>query len=213
MNYLSSGLQSANNRAQAIPQTMFASRVDAPVTTGAKVSTMARVFLMATLAVASAKPITTQPSVNIVKNNLLVSNASSETSRKVSKVLHEEKSSIKGIIELSKMIQKDLGFKTANWAAILKVERKTLYNWEKNPETKVQNKIAQRLNTIVSLHNEMDEGHRPFFAKYVFSNHYENGFLAELTKEKLDYERLVSLYDKNYSEIDGLYKRYIHSQA
>lgn len=208
MNYLPSSFNTANNGAAPITPHMFAKNADAPITTGAKVSAMAKVLLMATLAVASTKPVTTQPSVSIVKNNLAIDQHVS-----ASMISEVQASKPKGIGEVSKMVQKDLGFKTANWAAILKVERKTLYNWEKNPETKVQSKIAQRVHTIMSLRDEMDQEHRPFFAKYVFSNYYNSGFLAELTKDELDYESLISLYDKNYSEIDGLYKQYLHSQA
>ncbi|WP_158149079.1 hypothetical protein [Pantoea agglomerans] len=208
MNYLPSSFKTANNGAAPIPPHMFAKHANAPVTTGVKVSAMAKVLLMATLAVASTKPVTTQPSVSIVKNN-----SATNQNGSVSAISEIQVSKPKGIGEISKMVQKDLGFKTANWAAILKVERKTLYNWEKNPETKVQSKIAQRVHTIMSLRDEMDQEHRPFFAKYVFNNHYESGFLAELTKEELDYEKLISLYDRNYSEIDGLYKRHLHSQA
>ncbi|MBS0880171.1 hypothetical protein JK231_06075 [Pantoea sp. JGM49] len=113
--------------------------------------------------------------------------------------------------QLSNFLKEQFGFKTAQWAAILQVERKTLYNWEKNPETKIQNKVVERLMLLQKFYEGMDKEHAMFLSKLTFGKHSDSAFLNAFNDANVSFESLMGLYDEHYIEIDGLYKRLKHS--
>ncbi|MEC8082461.1 MAG: hypothetical protein VX148_13400, partial [Pseudomonadota bacterium] len=61
--------------------------------------------------------------------------------------------------ERSAELQKAMGFKTSHWATILRVERKTIYNWKSSPDTEVQNRTKQRLNMLEDFFNAINKNH------------------------------------------------------
>lgn len=112
---------------------------------------------------------------------------------------------------LSNFLKEQFGFKTAQWAAVLQIERKTLYNWEKNPETKIQNKVVERLILLQQFYKHIEQEHAMFISKLTFGKHSDAGFLNAFTDTNMSLESLAQLYDDHYIEIDGLYKRLKHS--
>lgn len=112
---------------------------------------------------------------------------------------------------LSNFLQTSFGFKTSQWAAILKVERKTLYNWEKNPETKIQAKVVERLLALKEFHDSIDKEHAMFISKVTFGKHSDGDFLSAFNDKDMTLQSLTEVYDDHYIEIDGLYKRLKHS--
>jgi len=112
---------------------------------------------------------------------------------------------------LSKFLKEQFGFKTAQWAAVLQIERKTLYNWEKNPETKIQNKVVERLMSLQQFYKGIEQEHAMFISKLTFGKHSDAAFLNAFTDTNMSLESLMQLYDDRYIEIDGLYKRLKHS--
>lgn len=112
---------------------------------------------------------------------------------------------------LSNFLKEQFGFKTAQWAAILQVERRTLYNWEKNPETKIQNKVVERLMLLQKFYEGIDKEHAMFLSKLTFGKHSDSSFLNAFNDANVTFASLMDLYDERYIEIDGLYKRLKHS--
>lgn len=111
-------------------------------------------------------------------------------------------------IGISFKLQKELGFtKVSQWAAVVHVERKTIYDWQKNPNTKVQAKIVDRISTLDQFNSELTDSHRKFLAKMTFGKLSDDELRSELTKETLDISKLLEHYDRLYLEFDGLAKR------
>lgn len=107
----------------------------------------------------------------------------------------------------SKKLQKEFGFKTAQWASVLKVERKTLYNWIKNPDTKIQGKVVHRLSVFENLSKEMDKGHANYLASFAFGRHRNTEVTTALTENNLSLGKILAVYENLYSEFDGKHKR------
>jgi len=112
---------------------------------------------------------------------------------------------------LSKFLKEQFGFKTAQWAAVLQVERKTLYNWEKSPETKLQQKVVERLLLLQQFYKNIEQEHAMFISKLTFGKHSDAAFLNAFNNASLSLESLMQLYEERYIEIDGLFKRLKHS--
>ncbi len=111
-------------------------------------------------------------------------------------------------IDISFKLQKEFGFsKISQWASVVHVERKTIYDWQKNPNTKVQAKIVDRINTLDQFNSELTDTHRKFLAKMTFGKLSDNELRCELTKETLDITKLLEHYDRLYLEFDSLAKR------
>lgn len=117
------------------------------------------------------------------------------------------------LISQSIKLQKEFGFKTAQWATILQVERKTLYNWIKNPETKIQDKVAKRLTIFSELFEDMDTGHAHYLASFAFGRYRDAKMANVLTKNHLSFDQVVENYERLYSEFDGKYKRNKHKYS
>lgn len=112
--------------------------------------------------------------------------------------------------ELSGSLQKFFGFNNAQWSSVIKVERKTLYNWAKNPETNVHQRIVARLEVLDHFSKEIDNEHARFFPKKAFGRHADASLAAALQHKELSYDSLVDEYDRLYADLDGMYKRMKH---
>jgi len=117
------------------------------------------------------------------------------------------------LITESQKLQKEFGFKTAQWAAVLQVERKTLYNWAKNPETKVHDKVASRITIFNKLFEEMDTGHAHYLASFAFGRYKDAEIGNLLIDENLSFNEIVEHYERLYSEFDGKHKRNKHKYS
>ncbi|MFR0654923.1 hypothetical protein SB719_09985 [Pantoea sp. SIMBA_079] len=189
-------------------------------------SKLARIALLATLLFSTGSIATNQQNINVnfsgnakvVKNfngnaddtKNLFGNAG-EAKKLVTKGNEKNNNGTTISPSLSNFLQKSFGFKTSQWAAILKVERKTLYNWEKNPETKMQSKVVERLLALKGFHDSIDKEHAMFISKMTFGRHSEGAFLSAFNDNDMTSQSLNAVYDDHYIEIDGLYKRLKHS--
>jgi hypothetical protein len=117
------------------------------------------------------------------------------------------------LITASQKLQKEFSFKTAQWAAVLQVERKTLYNWIKNPETKVHDKVANRITIFNKLFEEMDTGHARHLASFAFGRYKDAEIGNLLIDENLSINKVVEHYERLYSEFDGKHKRNKHKYS
>jgi hypothetical protein len=117
------------------------------------------------------------------------------------------------LITASQKLQKEFSFKTAQWAAVLQVERKTLYNWIKNPETKVHDKVANRITIFNKLFEEMDTGHARYLASFAFGRYKDAEIGNLLIDENLSINEIVEHYERLYSEFDGKHKRNKHKYS
>jgi hypothetical protein len=117
------------------------------------------------------------------------------------------------LITESQKLQKEFSFKTAQWAAVLQVERKTLYNWIKNPETKVHDKVANRITIFNKLFEEMDTGHAHYLASFAFGRYKDAEIGNLLIDENLSFNEIVEHYERLYSEFDGKHKRNKHKYS
>jgi len=117
------------------------------------------------------------------------------------------------LISDSQKLQKEFGFKTAQWAAVLQVERKTLYNWAEKPETKIQGKVLERIETFQAILNDMDTGHAQFLASFSFGRYKDPEIGKELVSKNLSFDKVIGHYERLYSEFDGKYKRAKHKYS
>lgn len=108
---------------------------------------------------------------------------------------------------LSEKLQKSFSFNTAQWAWILKVERKTLYNWINKPNVKIHSKASERLLVLDKFNQEMTTAHRQYFSKLTFGKMADTRFIEILKEKDLNLNGLVSTYEDLYTKFDGLYKR------
>ncbi|EPQ5995042.1 TPA: hypothetical protein QHK14_003563 [Klebsiella pneumoniae] len=115
------------------------------------------------------------------------------------------------ILILSSKLQHEFGFKKAQWASILNVERKTLYNWEEKPDSTPHAKVMINLEVLKHFSEEIDKGHAPFISKMTFGKGRKDEFTQAFTRQPLSIESMVSAYEKYYTEIDGFYKRQLLS--
>ncbi|RWT91161.1 hypothetical protein DN590_19310 [Citrobacter freundii] len=106
-------------------------------------------------------------------------------------------------------LQKMLGLNTSQWAKILKVERKTVYNWRKSPETKIKTNAAKRLEVISKFAEEFNPSHSDYFSKFIFGRNADKGLLNAFLKDPLDLQDLLNQYDNLYTKLDGYVKRAI----
>ncbi|EOI3412784.1 hypothetical protein ACN6UZ_002485 [Cronobacter dublinensis] len=119
----------------------------------------------------------------------------------------ESKSETESLVSEIEYLQKFLGFKTMQWAKILKVERKTIYNWRSDPATKIQNKTKDRVSVLNEFAKEFNPNHAAYFNKFLFGKNANKDLLSAFLKEPLDIKELLEQYDEIYTAIDGFYKR------
>ncbi|WPU24975.1 hypothetical protein RI049_09640 [Cedecea neteri] len=100
-----------------------------------------------------------------------------------------------------------LGLNTAQWAKILKVERKTVYNWRSSPETKIKNNAAERLKVITKFAEEFNPEHSDFFSKFMFGRNANVDLLNAFLSDPMDLQEMLNQYDNIYTKLDGFVKR------
>lgn len=114
---------------------------------------------------------------------------------------------------LSSTLEKSFNFKKAQWASIISVERKTLYNWVSKPQTSVHPYTMRKLNTLNQLLLNMDAGHAQFLAKLSFGRISIQELRLALTSKDASAQNLIDVYEKHYTVFDGLLKRSLHNLA
>lgn len=189
-------------------------------------SKLARIALLATLLFSTGSIATNQQNINVnFSGNAKTSKDLSKNAQDIKSLFGKAREANQSIADikgknkneptvspsLSNFLKSSFGFKTSQWAAILQVERKTLYNWEKNPETKMQAKVAERLLALKEFHDSIDSEHAMFISKMTFGKHSDGDFLSAFNDKDMTLRSLTEVYDDHYIEIDGLYKRLKHS--
>lgn len=134
-------------------------------------------------------------------------NVSPATLRSKKTHVDTEENSDGNIIATSQKLQEYFGFKTAQWAKILKVERKTIYNWKNNTDTRVKADAARRVMALSDFAKVFKADHALFFSKFVFGSKANEELASVLHKDSLDLKEISNAYFKIYTEIDGYIKR------
>lgn len=106
-------------------------------------------------------------------------------------------------------LQELFGLNTAQWAKILKVERKTIYNWRKSPETKLKASAAERIRVLQAFAKEFNPKHSDFFSKFIFGRMADVNLMKAFFSEPLVLDELLTQYDNIYAKLDGMVKRKI----
>lgn len=106
-------------------------------------------------------------------------------------------------------LQELFGLNTAQWAKILKVERKTIYNWRKSPETKLKASAAERIRVLQIFAKEFNPKHSDFFSKFIFGRMADVNLMKAFFSEPLVLDELLTQYDNIYAKLDGMVKRKI----
>lgn len=106
--------------------------------------------------------------------------------------------------ELSLNLMHEFGFNISSWAKVLKVERKTLYNWKNRPDTNIQKAILIRLDQLKIFSLEMDEGHKKYLSLFSFGKRSDSELLVALTSKSIAADKLINNYDRLYNAIHGL---------
>ncbi|WP_139300312.1 hypothetical protein [Nissabacter archeti] len=119
----------------------------------------------------------------------------------------DEHDSDNNVIQQSQKLQAYFGFKTAQWAKILKVERKTIYNWRNHTDTRVKNSSAQRIIVLTDFAKSFKAEHFKFFSKFTFGRNADKNLIDALSREPLDINSLLDAYYSIYSRLDGMVKR------
>ncbi|EQC1056677.1 TPA: hypothetical protein ACSC6I_003572 [Providencia rettgeri] len=105
--------------------------------------------------------------------------------------------------EKSEELRQLFGFKTAQWAVILNVGRKTLYNWSNNPEGKIKSEAEDRLNILAEFSKEFRSEHSRYFSKLLFGRFSNKNLRETFTAKNLDLNSMLKAYDEVYGELDG----------
>lgn len=106
-------------------------------------------------------------------------------------------------------LQSFFGLNTAQLAKILMVERKTIYNWRKSPQTKLKASAVERMAILKKFSYEVDSSHSKFLSKFIFGKNADRDLLNAFFQEPLNLDDLVNAYDKVYTKIEGFAKRSI----
>lgn len=152
----------------------------------------------------SGTPTMTQPDATSLDNSFKPIRWDSPSNQKHIEVLTQSVL----YAELSGKLQQELGFrKVAPWARVLHVERKTIYDWRKRPETDVQPRIAARLDALKCFCDEIEPEHRRYVSTMAFSRWSDQDFAEALLSEDLNNAALVNHYDRLFIDFVGLDKR------
>jgi hypothetical protein len=116
-----------------------------------------------------------------------------------------------GLVSDIFILKKELSLSVASLSALLNVERKTIYNWKKNPNSKLNNKNIGRTKALLSFFNGLDYGHKGLIGKFLFKKNAIREFSDAVTRRDIDLEEVASLYGKYWIQIEGAYKRSLMS--
>jgi len=110
-------------------------------------------------------------------------------------------------------ILKLFGLNKSQLAAVLNVQRKSIYDWRAKPEIDVRDITVKRIQALEELLEYMDDGHSQMTAKLSFGSLGRKDLAQALTGRELDIVELKKLYDFYWLEFDGMYKRSILTKA
>ncbi|MFC6122592.1 hypothetical protein ACFPZP_16180 [Citrobacter bitternis] len=106
-------------------------------------------------------------------------------------------------IEKSNSLQRGFNFNVSQWASLLKVERKTIYNWNGKKETRIKNATISRINAFDAFYKEIDINHAPYLKKFIFGRMSDEGIRTVFYEEPLDFNKMVDAYYDIYAQIEG----------
>lgn len=106
-------------------------------------------------------------------------------------------------VEKSNILQKVFNFNVTQWASLLKVERKTIYNWNDKKETRIKNATVSRINAFDSFYKEIEKSHAPYLKKFIFGRMGGEGIRTAFYEEPLDFNKMVDAYYDIYVQIEG----------
>lgn len=98
----------------------------------------------------------------------------------------------------------DFNLNKSQLAAILNVERKSIYNWKNNPQQGVRAVTIRRVDILERFRDSMDAGHQKFLSKMAFGALGHKELAKSLLQSELAIEQLVTLYDQYWVEFDGM---------
>lgn len=106
-------------------------------------------------------------------------------------------------IEKSNALQKGFNFNITQWASLLKVERKTIYNWNGKKETRIKNATVLRINAFDAFYKEIEKSHAPYLKKFIFGRMGGEEIRTVFYEEPLDFNKMVDAYYDIYAQIEG----------
>lgn len=102
---------------------------------------------------------------------------------------------------------KNISLNKSQLASVLRVERKSIYDWKRNPDVKVREITRKRVVELENFVSSMDEGHSQYLAKLAFGSNGHEDLAKALLSEELSIDLLNSLYDEYWVEFDGYFTR------
>ncbi len=162
-------------------------------TRGRVVSTCGKV-LLGVLAIYGALNINAMTSSSPIEVKPLVRNY---------KQVYEKDHKSPNIVEKSKNLQKIFNFNVSQWASLLKVERKTIYNWESKKDTRVKNATLSRIEVLDKFAQEINPEHAAYLKKFVFGRVASQSFKNALYEEPLDFNKIADAYYDIYAQLEG----------
>lgn len=115
----------------------------------------------------------------------------------------EENSLPETAIEKSNFLQKLYGFNTSQWASLLKVERKTIYNWNNNKTTKIKSSALERLKIFEEFSVDFKPDHSLYFKKIIFGKMVNEDVRAVFFEEPLVLEKITDAYFDVFAQLEG----------
>lgn len=119
------------------------------------------------------------------------------------KQVYEKDHKSPNIVEKSKSLKKIFNFNVSQWASLLKVERKTIYNWESKKDTRVINATLSRIEVFDKFAQEINPGHAIYLKKFIFGRLANESFRNTLYEEPLDFNKIADAYYDIYAQLEG----------
>lgn len=106
-------------------------------------------------------------------------------------------------VEKSNVLQKGFNFNVSQWASLLKVERKTIYNWNSKKETRIKNATMARINAFEAFYRELEPSHLPYLKKFIFGKMTDESIKTAFYEEPLSFDNMINAYYDLYAQIEG----------
>lgn len=114
-----------------------------------------------------------------------------------------EEKKVPSAVVKSNVLQKGFNFNVTQWASLLKVERKTIYNWNGKKETRIKNATLSRINAFDAFYKEIEKSHAPYLKKFIFGRMGGEEIRTVFYEEPLDLNKMVDAYYDIYAQIEG----------
>jgi len=121
----------------------------------------------------------------------------------VDKNIIEDSSLPESAIEKSNFLQKLYGFNTSQWASLLKVERKTIYNWNNNKTTKIKSSALERLKVFEEFAKDFKPDHSLYFKKIIFGKLANEEAKTVFFEDPLILEKITDAYFDVFAQLEG----------